>query len=54
MHMEYYDKSEALEESGINDPLLIGKFADSYLDDPDAPDGKLVNYFFFIAKSKVK
>lgn len=52
MHMMYYDYNSSLKESGIEDINLFGKMADSYLDDPDAPSGKLMNYFFFLQKNK--
>ena len=51
MHMQYYDYHKTLEESGITDAAVFGKMADDYLDDEDAPDGKLVNYFFFIEQN---
>lgn len=52
MHMMYYDYHNTLEESGISDPATFGKMADDFLDDEDAPKGKLVNYFFFIEQNK--
>lgn len=47
MHMMYYDYHSVMVESGISEPAIYGKLADAYLSDPDAPQGKLVNYFFF-------
>lgn len=50
MHMMYYDYHGVMSESGMNEPSVYGKLADAYLSDPDAPNGKLVNYFFFNQK----
>ena len=52
MHMMYYDYHKTLEESGISDASIYGKLADDYLDDEDAPKGKLVNYFFFVEQNR--
>ena len=52
MHMMYYDYSLSLVESNVTDPIIYGKLADNYLDDMDAPKGKLANYFFFVEKAK--
>lgn len=50
VHMMYYDYHEDIKESGVSSDNIYAKMADSYLTDPDAPKGKLVNQFFFIAR----
>lgn len=49
VHMMYYDYAKDLKESGVSGDIIFAKMADSYLTDKDAPKGKLVNYFFFVA-----
>lgn len=50
-NMMYYDYGAILKESGVNpDVIVCTNMADSYLDDIDAPNGKLADYFFFISK----
>lgn len=52
-NMMYYDYGNILKESGITpDAMVCTNMADSYLDDIDAPNGKLADYFFFLAKHK--
>lgn len=48
VHSMYYDYKNDLKDSGISSENILAKMADSYLTDEDAPDGKLVNYFFFV------
>lgn len=49
VHMMYYDYAKDLKESGVSGEAILAKMADSYLTDKDAPRGKLVNHFFFVA-----
>lgn len=49
VHMMYYDYAKDLKESGVSGDAIFAKLADSYLMDKDAPKGKLVNYYFFLA-----
>jgi len=50
-NMMNYDYGAILKESGVNpDVIVCTNMADSYLDDIDAPNGKLADYFFFISK----
>lgn len=52
-NMMYYDYGHILKEAGITpDVNVCTNMADSYLDDIDAPYGKLAAYFFFVEKHK--
>lgn len=54
-NMIYYDYGHILKEAGVTpDVTVCTNMADSYLDDIDAPYGKLANYFFFLEKHKEK
>lgn len=51
MHHEYYLHKESLEESGLSEPTIFGKFADDYL---DSQKGILKATFFFVENQKDK
>lgn len=48
-NMMYYDYGSDIKEAGLPPEInLFVSMADSYLDDIDAPKGKLMDYFFFV------
>ena len=52
-NMMYFDYGHILKEAGVSpDVTVCTNMADSYLDDVDAPFGKLADYFFFLDEHK--
>ena len=49
-HLMYYNYHSIFSKSGKSEKNILAKMADCYLTDENASKGKLLNYFFFVAK----
>lgn len=48
INMMWHDYRHSLASAGVTSDSVYAKLAADYLDDPDAPKGKLFNYYMFL------